>query len=72
MTPLLRYVYMSIPKDFSDGPDYLDSLELMEKGIRRRIVRVGEFSSELRCLISPLGGSISSRLLLLLGDYGAF
>ena len=59
--------------DFSDGPDYLDNLELMEKGTRRRIVRVGEFSSELRCLISPPGGSISSRLLLLLGiDYRAF
>ena len=59
--------------DFSDGPDYLDNPELMEKGIRRRIVRTGEFSSELRCLISSLGVSISSRLLLLLGiDYRAF
>ena len=72
MTPLLRYVYMSIPLDFSDGPDYLDNPELMEKGTRRRMVRAGKFSNELRCLISPPGGSISSRLLLLLGDYRAF
>ena len=41
MTPLLRYVYMSIPKDFSDGPDFLDNPELMEKRNRRRIVKDG-------------------------------
>ena len=58
--------------DFSDGPDFLDNPELMEKRNWRRMVRAEEFFSELRCLISSLGGSISSRLLLLLGiDYRA-